>query len=88
MTAKTGFKSPGDALMTRSTSAVACCCSSASSRSRLSSAIVVSALAIEGLRRPPTFGALRRFVLVVVRRRIFMAPLSAAGVPIAAMLPP
>ena len=45
---KTGFKSPGDELMTFSTSAVAFCCSNASSRSRLSSAIFVLALLLEG----------------------------------------
>jgi len=85
---KTGVKSPGDALMTRSTFAVAFSRSSASSRSRFSSVIFVLALVLEGLRRPLIFGALGRFDFVVVRRRFFMASLSAAGVPIAAMLLP
>jgi hypothetical protein len=46
------------------------------------------ALLLEVLRRPLTFGALGRFVLVVVRRRFFMASPSAARVPIRAMLTP
>ena len=74
--------------MTLSTSAVAFCCSSNSSRSRVSNAFFVLTLVQEGLRRPLTFGALERFAFVVVRRRFFMALLPAAGVPIAAMLPP
>ena len=74
--------------MTRSTSAVACCCSSNSSRSRVSNVFFVPALVLEGFRRPLAFGALGRFALVVVRRRFFMASLSAAGLPIASMLPP
>ena len=81
MTANTCCKPSGDALMTRSTSAVAFCCSSNSSRSRLSSVFFVLALVLEGLRRPLTFGALGRFAFVVVRRRFFMASLSAGRVP-------
>jgi hypothetical protein len=52
----------------------------------LSSAFFV--LALDGLRRPLTFGALGRFVFAVARRRFFMASLSGAGLPIAAMLLP
>ena len=84
----TGSNWPGEELMMRSTSEVALCCSSASSRSCLSSAIFVSALVLDGLRRPLTFGALWRFIFVGVRRRFFMASLSAARVPIVAKLPP
>jgi hypothetical protein len=75
-------RSPGDVLMTRSTSALAFCCSNASSRSRLSSAFFVLALVLEGLRRPLpcalgrlSFAAFRRRLLIVLlpaleRRRI------------------
>ena len=70
---KTGVKSPGDALMTRSTSAVAFSRSSASSRSRMSSAFFVLALVLDGFRRPLAFGALGRFTFALVRRRFFMA---------------
>jgi hypothetical protein len=42
---------------------------------------------LEVLRRL-SFGALGRFVFVIVRRRVFMASLSAARVPVPAMLPP
>ena len=72
----------------RSISLVAASRSSTSSRSRVSSLFFVLALVLDGLRRRLTFGALGRFVFVVVRRRFFMASLSAAHVPIAAMLPP
>src|ERR1700733_12544809 len=85
MASKTDFKSPGAPAMICSISEIAACCSNASSRSRLSSAIVASALVLDGLRRPLTFGALGRFDLVVVRRRFFMASLSAARVPRASM---
>jgi hypothetical protein len=81
MIAKTDFKSPGDELITRNTSAVAFCCSNAASRSRLNNAIFVSALVLEAVRRRMTFGARERFVFVVVRRRFFMASLSAGRVP-------
>ena len=74
--------------MTLRTSEAAESCSDASSRSRLSNAIVVLALVLEVLRRPLTFGALGRLVFVAVRRRFFMASLTAAGAPIAAMLLP
>ena len=84
---KTAFKSPGDELITLRTSKAAESCSNASSRSRLNSAIFL-ALVLEESRRPLTFGALDRFVFVVARRRFFMALLSAAHVPIAAMPPP
>jgi hypothetical protein len=58
--------------MMRSTSAVAFCCSNASSRSRLSSAIFVLVLALEGLRRPLTFGALGRSSVAALRRRVLI----------------
>jgi hypothetical protein len=41
----------------------------------------VLALVVEGFRRALTFGELGGFVLVDVRRRFFMASLTAAGVP-------
>jgi hypothetical protein len=47
MASKTGFTSPTDALMMRSTSDVDFCCSNASSRSRLSNAFFVLALVLE-----------------------------------------
>ena len=68
-----------DWLIMRSTSAATFCSSNASSRSRLSNAFFVLALVLDGLRRL-TLGALERFTLVVVRRRLFMASLTAAGV--------
>src|SRR3974377_2140441 len=70
---KTGFNSPGDELMTRSTSDVAVCCSNASSRSRRSRADSLSARIILALRR---FGialrlrALLGLLLALERRRI------------------
>ena len=84
---RTVCRSKVERLITLSTSAVAFSRSNASSRSRLSNAFFVLALVLEGLRRPLAFGALGRFTFVVVRRRLFMASLTAAGVPIAAMLP-
>ena len=59
----TGSSSPGDALMTRSTSAVAVCCSNASSRSRVSTAIFVSWLTAEELRPTTAFDVVRRRIL-------------------------
>jgi hypothetical protein len=44
-------------------------CSNASSRSRVSSAIFVSAFVLAGLRRPLTLGALERLSVVAFRRR-------------------
>jgi hypothetical protein len=70
---KTGFKSPGDELMTLRTSEAAESCSNASSRSRLSEAIVVPALVLEALRRPLTFGALKRCGVAAFRRRALIA---------------
>jgi hypothetical protein len=69
---KTGFKSPGDELMTLRTSEAAESCSKASSRSRLSSAFSVLVLALEGLRRPLTFGALGRLSVAAFRRRVLI----------------
>ena len=54
------------------TSLSAVFCSSASSRSRLSSAIVALASALEGLRRPLTFGALGRLSVAAFRRRVLI----------------
>src|SRR5580700_6377038 len=69
---KTGFKSPGDDLTTLRTSEAAESCSIVSSRSRLSSAIFVSALVLDVLRRPPTFGALGRCNVAAFRRRVLV----------------
>ena len=67
---KTGFKSPGDELMTLRTSEAAESCSNASSRSRLNSATFVSLSAAEELRRTLAFGALRRFSVTILRCRV------------------
>ncbi len=56
--------------MTRSTSEVAVCCSNASSRSRVSRATSVSWLAADGLLRGAAFGALRRFGIAALARRV------------------
>ena len=70
---KTGSSSPGELLMTSSTSAVAVCCASASSRSRVSSASFLSKPVPAEPRRRVTFGALRRLGAVGMLRRFFIA---------------
>jgi len=64
--------SVGELEIALNTSEVALCCSNASSRSRLSSAIVVLSLVLEGLRRPLTLGALKRLGVAAFRRRVLI----------------
>src|SRR5262249_49875854 len=68
MDSNTGCRSPGDELMTRSTSDIAVCCASASCNSRVSRATFVSFTAVGELRLRVAFGALRRFSVAVWRR--------------------
>jgi hypothetical protein len=51
---------------------VAFCLSNASSRSRFNSAFFVLALVPEALRRPRTSGALGRFSVAALRRRVLI----------------
>ena len=67
----TGSSSPGELLMTRSTSDVAVCCSSVSFSLCSSSAIFSYALTSEGLRRRAALAALQLFN--ALRRCVFTA---------------
>ena len=66
----TGCTSLGELEMTRRMSPIAVCCSSASSRSRVSSAIFLSLSPTDDGRLRMTFGALRRFSVAALRRRV------------------
>jgi hypothetical protein len=69
---KTGFTSPGDALMTLRTSEVAESWSSASSRSRVRRATFVTWLEAKGRQFRAAFVRLLRFGFVVSRCRAFV----------------
>jgi hypothetical protein len=67
---KTSARSPGELEITLSISNVAVCCSRASFSSRLRSSSCFRRLAAEELRRRMAFGALRRFSVIILRRRV------------------
>ena len=69
----TCFSSPGELEMICSSSEAAVCCSRASLNSRRRAATSLCWSAADGVRLRAAFGALLRFGLAVLRRRVFIA---------------